>query len=39
MWKPTVDTMGRDNPYPNFEALVAKMRAALGDPGRSAGVE
>jgi hypothetical protein len=34
MWKPTVDTMERDHPYPNFEALVAKMRVALADAPR-----
>jgi hypothetical protein len=27
MWKPTVEAMEREHPYPNFEALVAKVRA------------
>ncbi len=31
MWKPTIDSMEQDHPYPNFETLVAKMRAGLGD--------
>ena len=26
MWKPTIDAMEHDHPYPNFEALVAKVR-------------
>ncbi len=33
MWKPTVDAMERANPYPNFEALVAKVRAATSTTG------
>ncbi len=27
MWKPTIDAMEREHPYPNFESLVAKVRA------------
>jgi hypothetical protein len=27
MWKPTIEAMERDHPYPNFEALAAKFRA------------
>ena len=26
MWKPTMDAMEREHPYPNFEVLVAKIR-------------
>jgi hypothetical protein len=32
MWKPTIDAMGPANPYPNFEALAAKMQSALAEP-------
>ena len=28
MWQPSIDSLGREQPYPNFEALVNKMRAA-----------
>jgi hypothetical protein len=34
MWKPSIDAMG-DDVYPMFEALVAKMRAALSLPESS----
>jgi hypothetical protein len=28
MWQPTIDAIGGSAAYPNFERLVAKMRAA-----------
>jgi hypothetical protein len=33
MWEPTIDAMDRDHPYPNFEALVAKVRATNSPTG------
>jgi hypothetical protein len=33
LWKPTIDAMERDHPYPNFEALVEKVRAATSAAG------
>jgi hypothetical protein len=34
MWQPTLDEMERDHPYPNFEALVGKLRGTVGgEPG------
>ena len=33
LWKPTIDAMERDHPYPNFETLVAKLRATTSPIG------
>jgi hypothetical protein len=32
MWQPAIDAIGGSAAYPMFERLVAKMRAALGQP-------
>jgi hypothetical protein len=40
LWKPSIDAMAKTSgtqPYPMFESLVGRMRAALGRPERHAG--